>query len=147
MHVFSNFSQKCAQYCSLKKDRNIEFQYTILGIGCTLRNKKERFASTCYKTLMKNLQWSEFTAVLWIWIRIRHYLYGSGYGSFHQQAKKYDNPWLPVFYYFCPLFDFLSLKTDVDGILSDTDEKSRIQIRNSGVRIRGSGSVTKCHGP
>jgi hypothetical protein len=32
------------------------------------------------------------------------------------------------------------------GILSATDEKNRIQIRKSVVRIRGSGSVLKCHG-
>jgi hypothetical protein len=31
-------------------------------------------------------------------------------------------------------------------ILKATDEKSRIRIRNSVVRIRGSGSVLKCHG-
>jgi hypothetical protein len=65
------------------------------------------------------------------------------------------------------LFDFLSIKTDVDvrskstviskktlkkklifvGILSATDEKSRIRIRirQSVVRTRGSGSVPTCH--
>jgi hypothetical protein len=32
------------------------------------------------------------------------------------------------------------------SILSATAEKSRIRIRKSGVLIRGSGSVPKCHG-
>ncbi len=74
-------------------------------------------------------------------------------------------------YYFVTFFDYLSLKTDVNvpskskmqkhfekkkfffDILSATDEKSRIWIRKSVVRIRGSrngfrsgsGPVPKCH--
>ncbi len=44
-------------------------------------------------------------------IRIRHYLYGSGSRSFHQQAKKVRKTLIPVFLL---LFDFLSLKTDVN---------------------------------
>ncbi len=66
---------------------------------------------------------------------------------------------------FCDnLFDFLSLKTDVNVPsksneqknfektyffvcnLKATDEKSRIRLRYSVVQIHGSGSVPKCHG-
>ncbi len=64
------------------------------------------------------------------------------------------------FYCFGILYDFLSLKNEVSvpskskknrkflfvGILKATDEKSRIWIRKSFVRIRGSGSVQKFHG-
>jgi hypothetical protein len=69
------------------------------------------------------------------------------------------------FYFLLLLFDILSLKTDVNvpwekvimkntlkknlffaGILSATDEKTRIRIRKSVVRIRGSGRIRpKCH--
>ncbi len=95
-------------------------------------------------------------------IRIRHYLYR----SFHPQAKKVYKTLISALLW---LFkDFLSLKTDANvasknnkqkklekklifGWLASqkaTDDKSRIRIRirKSWVRIRGSGSVLKCHG-
>jgi hypothetical protein len=90
---------------------------------------------------------------LFLFVRIRIWILS-------QQAKKLENL---DFYYFS-LIDFLSLKTDVHvpskskskktlkknlffvGILSTTDEKSRILIHKSVARIRGSRSVPKCHG-
>jgi hypothetical protein len=51
--------------------------------------------------------------VFWAFrIRIRHHLYGSGSGSFHQQAKKERKTLISTFLLL--LFDFLSSKTDVN---------------------------------
>ncbi len=110
-------------------------------------------------------------AVLWIrirricmylnlLIRFSHYLYGSGF--FHQQEKKsLEN----LDFYYIVIFLPFSLNTDVNalskskktkffftkyllvvGILSTSDEKSKIRIRESVVRSRGSGSVLIYHG-
>ncbi len=63
------------------------------------------------------------------------YLYGSG--SFHRQAKKVSNVLLL-------LYDFYLTDVNVPSKSKNTknlDEKSRIRIRNSVLRIRGSESV------
>ncbi len=85
-------------------------------------------------------------------IRICHYLYGSGSGSFHHQAKIVRKT----------CYDFSLIKLFFVIILKVTKEKSRIWrririrtriwiwVRNSVVRISGSGSgsgfVPTCHG-
>ncbi len=90
--------------------------------------------------------------------------WGSGTGFLYRRAKIVRKTLIPTVLWL--LYDFLSWKNDVNvpskrneqktleekngfvGILRVKDENSRIWIRIhwSEVRIRGSGSVPKCHG-
>jgi hypothetical protein len=79
--------------------------------------------------------------------------YGSG--SFYHQAKIVRKTLIPTVLWL--LYDFLSLKwckctfkkykqkNSFVGILKVSDKNSRIWIHYADARIRGSGSVTKCH--
>ncbi len=85
-----------------------------------------------------------------------------GPGSFHHQANMMNETLISTLLWL--IFGFLSLKNYVIvvpskrnkqksfflifsvGIWKASDEKSRIRIRTSIVRIRGSGFVPKCHG-
>ncbi len=85
----------------------------------------------------------------------QRYRSGSWSGSFYHQAKIVRKTLIP--YVLWLLFDFLSLKNDVNapfkkicffGVLKVNDKDSRIRIRIhwSEAWIRGSGSTPKCHG-
>jgi len=112
-----------------------------------------------------------WTRIVYFWVsRIRHYFYGFGSGSFHQQAKKVRKTLISTI--FLVLFNFYllrlmyintcTLKSNTykqfeeifffffwHTVLSATEENCRIltQIRKTVVRIRGSGSATTVTDP
>ncbi len=94
------------------------------------------------------------------WIRIRHYFVRIQIciriRILPSTSKKLRKTLISPF--FVTSYWLLSLKTDVnvpsknikqktlkENLLSVTEEKSRLRIRKSVVRIRGSGSVSNCH--
>jgi hypothetical protein len=64
----------------------------------------------------------------WIRIRIHHYLYGSGFGSFHQQAKKVTKTLISTFLWV--RFDFFSLKKADVNVLSKSIEPKNFLNKN-----------------
>jgi hypothetical protein len=61
----------------------------------------------------------------WIRIRIHHYLYGSGFGPFHQQAKKVTKTLISTFLWLG--YDFFSLKADVNVPSKSIEPKNFIK--------------------
>ncbi len=113
-------------------------------------------------------EWPRWGALHWFeWWRLFEYYasqwsgsvtinrYGSG--SFHQQAKKIEKTLISsVLWLLDNLLSYINVPTVsykqknsgekfLVGILKAIEKKGRIRIRNPMVRIRGSGSVSKCY--
>ncbi len=90
------------------------------------------------------------TYVFWAFrIRIRHHLYGSGSGSFHQQAKTVKKTLISNILLL--LFNFLSLKTDVNVPSKRNWQKKFVKnlflLASCHLLTKkaGFGSESKCH--